>query len=555
MWTKDTGSLKFTLTLTITDNPTIKISNPDGGTTPLRLIIDGVTTNPTLTVIEDWTSYSIGSLAPGAHQIEVKLMAIHLGIDRDNFITTADSSATVTPPTGFGGFIFDMLGSGAIPSYCKVDGRPNYPSGTDDYINTKWPLMTFRVKATGTKFHVWTLHNDVRGRASTGAVLGSAGTHAGSGDASVWDWLTMDSPASGATSTVTDIHVSAKGTQDIVGVYQIAGSGTLDTSWTPPARAEWAFYGDSTVAGTVDPVDGNNVWPLLVCLSQDKACVNLGIGGTTVTNSVSGATAGETRTADLTALSSPPATIYILYGSNDIGIGGVTQANFRIAYYNMMNALTTGLSSASFTCLKVLPRNDKTAAQMATYFATIDQACGAAGDGAGHTLTSGQQAQITIIETAPWELAGAAYNSGGSFDTTLFIDGLHPNVAGNVLIKEELFPTVTWTLTASAGANGSISPTGVTTVNDGDTQAFTITPNSGYRIASITVDGSPVATTSPYTFTNVTANHTISCTFTSIIPADTSGSQLTLNRWGRGRTWTYARGSRGKITNKIIWME
>jgi hypothetical protein len=75
------------------------------------------------------------------------------------------------------------------------------------------------------------------------------------------------------------------------------------------------------------------------------------------------------------------------------------------------------------------------------------------------------------------------------------------------------------TITASAGANGSISPTGAVSVAYGTDRMFTITPNSEYSIASVLVDGSPLSSlsTAPftYTFPNVVANgHTIEATFT-----------------------------------------
>jgi hypothetical protein len=69
------------------------------------------------------------------------------------------------------------------------------------------------------------------------------------------------------------------------------------------------------------------------------------------------------------------------------------------------------------------------------------------------------------------------------------------------------------TITASAGTNGTISPSGAVIVTYGDSQTFTMKPNTGYYIATLTVDGSPVTPAPTYTFTNVTANHTISVTF------------------------------------------
>ena len=72
---------------------------------------------------------------------------------------------------------------------------------------------------------------------------------------------------------------------------------------------------------------------------------------------------------------------------------------------------------------------------------------------------------------------------------------------------------VTHTITSSAGTNGSISPSGSVSVNHGASQTYTITPSSGYKVASLTVDGSAVAAATSYTFSNVTAAHTIAATF------------------------------------------
>jgi lysophospholipase L1-like esterase len=69
------------------------------------------------------------------------------------------------------------------------------------------------------------------------------------------------------------------------------------------------------------------------------------------------------------------------------------------------------------------------------------------------------------------------------------------------------------TITASSGANGSISPSGSVSVNNGSDQAFTITADSGYHISDVLVDGSSVGAVSSYTFSSVTTDHTISATF------------------------------------------
>ena len=73
-----------------------------------------------------------------------------------------------------------------------------------------------------------------------------------------------------------------------------------------------------------------------------------------------------------------------------------------------------------------------------------------------------------------------------------------------------------YTITASAGTGGSISPSGSVSVTSGSSQAFTITANAGYTVSNITVDGASVGAVNSYTFTNVTATHTIAATFTRV---------------------------------------
>ncbi len=54
------------------------------------------------------------------------------------------------------------------------------------------------------------------------------------------------------------------------------------------------------------------------------------------------------------------------------------------------------------------------------------------------------------------------------------------------------FKVIVLTITASAGANGSITPLGDVSVNYGSDQEFTITPSTGYEVDEILVDGVPV---------------------------------------------------------------
>ncbi len=101
-------------------------------------------------------------------------------------------------------------------------------------------------------------------------------------------------------------------------------------------------------------------------------------------------------------------------------------------------------------------------------------------------------------------------NSVGAVSTYTF-----KNIAGNHTIAAN-FSKVPYTITASAGTGGSISPSGAVTVLSGSSQTFTITPADGYEIRNVLVDGSPIGAVASYTFPPVATNHTISASFNSL---------------------------------------
>ena len=84
----------------------------------------------------------------------------------------------------------------------------------------------------------------------------------------------------------------------------------------------------------------------------------------------------------------------------------------------------------------------------------------------------------------------------------------------------------TYTITATAGLGGSISDPGETIVLEGGFLVFTITPDSGYSILDVLVDGISVGPVSEYPFENVTADRTIHASFTMTSPVIT-GMTLT----------------------------
>ena len=89
---------------------------------------------------------------------------------------------------------------------------------------------------------------------------------------------------------------------------------------------------------------------------------------------------------------------------------------------------------------------------------------------------------------------------------------------------EVIFATGPRTITATAGANGSISPSGDVSVDPGTDQEFTITPDVDYYISDVLVDGVSVGAVESYPFTNVTSDHTIEANFATNIIIATAGT-------------------------------
>ena len=95
---------------------------------------------------------------------------------------------------------------------------------------------------------------------------------------------------------------------------------------------------------------------------------------------------------------------------------------------------------------------------------------------------------------------------------TAFIDNVKLTTSGGS--SETPTQPTTYTITASAGQGGSITPSGAVSVDKGGSQTFTIKPSDNYEIADVKVDGQSVGKKTEYTFENVTEAHTIAATFT-----------------------------------------
>lgn len=108
-----------------------------------------------------------------------------------------------------------------------------------------------------------------------------------------------------------------------------------------------------------------------------------------------------------------------------------------------------------------------------------------------------------------------APKSPGSFSIYVEVtDSMDTTITSNsAVVNVDDLPTPTFTITASAGPNGAINPSGLTTVNMGESPTFSLSPSAGYHVSDVMVDGASLGAINSYTFKNVQANHEINATF------------------------------------------
>ena len=193
------------------------------------------------------------------------------------------------------------------------------------------------------------------------------------------------------------------------------------------------------------------------------------------------------------------------------------------------NASVDTSTPQTFT-ITVNPDNDP---PVDTY--TVTYTAGANGTISGTSpQTVNQGASGTVVTAVP----NRGYHFVSWSDGVATVARTDTNVTANINATAS-FAVDTFAITASAGANGAIDPSGsvsVNSVNSGSDLTFTINPGTGYHVQGVLVDGSSMGAVTSYTFTNLTENHTIAATF-AINP-------ITISTY----TLTYTAGANGVVT-------
>ena len=303
----------------------------------------------------------------------------------------------------------------------------------------------------------------------------------------------------------------------------VSGS-TVQLTATPATG--WVFASWSGgLSGTTNPasltVNGNKTVTATFTQITHTITASAGSGGSISPSGSVSVAQGANKAFTITASTGYQVSSVLVDGSS---VGAVTS-------YTFSNVQATHTISVTFTQIK--------------YTITASAGSGGSISPSGSVVVNyGSNQAFTITANTGYHIVAVLVDgvSVGTVSSYTF-----SNVQATHTISAT-FTQVTYTISASAGSGGSISPSGSVSVAQGSSKAFTITANTGYQVSSVLVDGSSVGSVTSYTFSNVQATHTISATFTQITYT------VTVNISGQGtvtknpNTTSYTSGSTVQLT-------
>jgi Zn-dependent metalloprotease len=129
-------------------------------------------------------------------------------------------------------------------------------------------------------------------------------------------------------------------------------------------------------------------------------------------------------------------------------------------------------------------------------------------------VSPGGQQSFMMTPESGYRITDVKINgtSVGPVSTYAFND-VRANASIHVTFVQDQQPAVQHTITATAGANGSISPSDAVAVTENGSQKFTMTPAAGYNVLDVKVNGQSIGAQNSYTFVGVTEDATIHATF------------------------------------------
>ncbi len=416
----------------------------------------------------------------------------------------ANQTFTITPDANYSvaDVLVDGVSVGAVTSYTFTNVMANHT------IAASFAINSFTITASA----------GANGSISpTGAVTVNSGANQSftitpDANYSVADVL-VDGVSVGAVTSYTFTNVTANhtiATSFAINTYTITASAGANGTISPSGAV--TVNSGANQAFTITPDANYSVADVLVDGVSVGAVTSYTFTNVTANHTIAASfvinTFTITASAGANGSISPSGAVTVNSGANQ-SFTITPDANYSVADVLVDGVSVGAVTSYTFTNVTA---NHTIAASFAINTFTITASAGANGTispSGAVTVNSGANQSFTITPDANYSVADVLVDgvSVGAVTSYTFT-----NVTANHTIAAS-FAINTFTITASAGANGTISPSGAVTVNSGANQSFTITPSANYSVADVLVDGISVGAVTSYTFTNVTANHTIAASF------------------------------------------
>ncbi len=342
-----------------------------------------------------------------------------------------------------------------------------------------------------------------------------------------------------------------------------ASNSSIQNQMAANSSAWWVAYnaGDTATMSTLH--QANQSLATGLAGSSGSTSYNSSAGTWTISNSSgtttsSGSSNGKTNTATYStetssgSASSVSSTSYTSSSINAYMSSGGTNAGLTTSYNNAASAVTasgdygdtnatTSAENEVAVAQQLLGLTDSQAAQLQTdledaktdydfaktqYDVAIASGNTVAAEAAKTAMSAAHDDAQTVRTTYNYSGDSSTAEDGGYY----YGDDSSGGDSSGGYFTVDITPT--YTISASAGTGGSISPSGSQSVAKGGSKAFTITPDNGYRLADVKVDGVSVGAVSSYTFSNITSAHTISAEFAT--SASLSAGTPTLGDGGSG---------------------
>ena len=431
-----------------------------------------------------WTWYT--DRTPSGDHAFIKI--VEAGVDKSNILTGESVTYSGPAQNQPGAYIFDgeddylTLNGNNYPSFTiAMRVRPDQIRSMDISKMTEYPSNTnsdrnFYMNSDGT---VSARINDGSSKVATSSTVLTAGT---------WSHIVM-------TSNGSSLKIYVNGNLE-----NTISAGTAGTGYASPEFV----LGQTALTSSYFSGQINDVRLFNYALTENEVASLSGVVYTIDANAGTGGSINPTGPATVIVGANKS---YAITANNGYYISDVKVDN------NSVGAVST------FTFNHVISNHTISATfNPITFVITASAGTGGTISPSGEvTVNSGTNRTFNITPGNGFKIIDVKVDniSAGTVSSYTF-----SNVTSNHIISATFAPLVTYTITSSAGPGGSINPLGILTVGGGTNQTYVITPDIGYRIADVTIDDIPSGAIATYTFNNITANHTISVTF-SVTPTYT----------------------------------